>query len=179
MKRLILLCLTLLLTVSFVISGVTLAFFSDQEFVGSSVFEMGSLSLTSVNTYSDLDDPHTYVKSPSWTVQNTGTMNLNLRVKVMCGWAQIIAVEVENEKLDDYVEQNEVVHETPSYVISLTNDLWTPEGNGWYVYQYPILPNEIIQVDAKITVIDPEWEGALEVYFEAEAQEVSSGGDYD
>ena len=90
MKRLILLCITLLLTVSFVISGVTLAFFSDQESVGSSVFEMGSLSLTSVNTYSALDDPHIYVKNPSWTVQNTGTMNVNLRVKVVCEWAQII-----------------------------------------------------------------------------------------
>lgn len=244
MKKLILLSMTLLLTAGFVISGVTLAFFSDQESVGSSVFEMGRLSLTSVNTYPADGDPYTYVKNPSWAVQNTGTMNLNLRVKVVCQWAQLIRVETPSEASSEATSESaseasseamievssevtsetssetsrevaadaptesirevetviliendmqitnetELVTETqaiskvkevPSYVISLTSDLWIQDGNGWYVYRYPVLPNETIQVEAEILVIDPEWEGALELYFEAEAQNVSSGGGYE
>lgn len=254
MKKLILLSLTLLLTASFVISGVTLAFFSDQESVGSSVFEMGRLSLTSVNTYPANEDPYTYVKNPSWTVQNTGTMNLNLRVKVVCQWAQTIKVETASEASSEAADEvtsertNEATSETaveetseasseaisetssetsseasseassevanvlliendmqitnetemptgtelttetqvvskvkevPTYVIKLTSDLWVQDGYGWYIYRYPVLPNESIQVDAEILVIDPEWEGALELYFEAEAQDVSSGGGYE
>lgn len=218
MKKLILLSLTLLLTMFFVISGFTLAFFSDQETVGSTVFEMGSLSLTSVNTYSAADDPYAYVKYPSWTVQNTGSMNLMLKVKVQCAWAPRVLTEVEREVSTDAsteassetdveimsesssevssepsseiesvtetetesiseLERVVEVKQQPSYIVTLSEDLWYQDENGWYVYRNPVFPNEMIQVDAEITVIDPDWQGALELFFEAEASEATFGGD--
>lgn len=208
MKKLILLCLTLILTISFVISGVTLAFFTDQESVSHSVFKMGRLSLTSVNTFSAFDDdPFTFEKYPSWTVQNTGTLNLNLRVRVVCEWAQnienvdanegnheiirevmseevnetssaVVKVIILNE--EELIEKNSIdVNDVPLYVVSLNDERWTQDGDGWYIYRYPILPNEKIQVDAKIVVLDPVWQGSLKVNFEAEAQDILSRGDYD
>lgn len=210
MKKLIVLSLTLLMTISFVISGVTLAFFSDQESVGSSVFEMGQLSLTSVNIYSALDDPFTYEKNPSWMVQNTGTMRLTLRVKVVCEWAQAAeaeaVIEVANEVASEHEGTSEILQngdnvlliddvidnekqslvesemgggELPTFVVTFTSDLWTQDEEGWFVYRDPILPNETIEVNAEVLVMDPEWEGDLALYFEAEAQEVSSGGGYE
>lgn len=225
MKKLIILSLTLLLTISYVISGLSLAFFTDHKFVGSTVFVMGSLSLTSVNTFSALDDPYSYVKQASWTVQNTGSMDLILRVNVNCVWdvadVEVAEVEVFTEdaleveadlvvetdfvaEVDFDVEADlefeaeasteivtEVVTEpeaevaaevaaeivaVPAYVVTLPAELWEQDANGWYVYRKPVAPNETIRVNAEILVIDKVWQGDLELYFEAEANGVDSGG---
>ena len=155
MKKLILMCLMLMTTIGFVLSGMTLALFHDQESVGTAIFTTGTVSMTSINTFSAQDDLSSNVKYPSWIVQNTGSNGLKLRVKILCEWQD------KNPEMT-----------TPMHTVSLLSSAWTLEENGWYLYNKPISANEVLQIDAEIINYDAYWEGRLNVSFEAKATDL-------
>lgn len=162
MKKLLLMSLILFMTIGFVISGITLAFFRDQDSVGNAMFTTGSISLTSINTFSAQDDPYSFFKYPSWIVQNTGSNDLVLRVKISCEWQDITSES-----------------SPPIHTVSMLGNSWTLEETGWYLFEKPISPREVLQIDAEIMNYDSFWEGNLNVFFEAEASDMLDASVYE
>ncbi|WP_028307935.1 hypothetical protein [Desulfitibacter alkalitolerans] len=64
----------------------------------------------------------------------------------------------------------------PDYNIQVLSNGWTevPDNNGWYYYCSSVLPQQEIEFKVRLCVTDEDWEGNLELYFEAEAVQASN-----
>lgn len=164
MKKLIILGLSLITSICLVISGMTLAFYTDSSVPGEALFTMSNLSMTSVVAHADavrVMDAGDIMK-PSWTIHNDGSVPLTLRVKVHLYWVDAYGIE-----------------SAPAHSITLSNSYSNLCADGWYTLTETLDRSEVMTITAEINVHDVFWEGQLNVRFEAEGSEVKVGGGYE
>jgi len=128
------------------ISGVTLAYFTDRSEESKIFFTTGTLEV-------DIDAPNNSdgwepgkenAKNISWTFENNGSVNANLTVKINTEWKlneQTPNESIDNDSMEDTVNEPDVTWN------QITD--WNSNGNMEYVYPL-IEPGEEIELDFSV-----------------------------
>jgi len=137
------------------ISGVTLAYFTDRSEESKIFFTTGTLEV-------DIDAPNNSdgwepgkenAKNISWTFENNGSVNANLTVKIKTEWKlneQTPNESIDNDSMEDTVNEPDVTW------VQITD--WGSNGNMEYVYPDLIEPGKEIELDFSLILEEMDYE---------------------